>query len=159
MSGGLGEQLSFWTLVPFALMLGAVALLPVIAGRWFHRTRNKGIVSLVLGLPTVVYLVAAFGHTGAESVGHTAEEYISFILLLLALYTISGGIYLTGNLVATPLTNLASWRAGRCSPTSSAHGRLDASSSGRYSGPTPSASMAAIPWCSLYLRSATSGGC
>ena len=36
----------------------------------------------------------------------TAEEYVSFIILLLALFTISGGIYLTGNLVATPRTNL-----------------------------------------------------
>ena len=37
----------------------------------------------------------------------TGEEYISFIVLLTALFTISGGIYLTGNLLGTPLTNVA----------------------------------------------------
>ena len=93
-------------------MLLAVALLPLIAGRWFHRNRNKGVVALVLGLPTVVYMMLAFGGEGATSVGRATEEYASFILLLLALYTISGGIYLTGNLVAKPLTNLAFLAAG-----------------------------------------------
>ncbi len=93
-------------------MLLAVALMPVIAGHWFHRNRNKAIVSLVLGLPTVIYVIAAFGRTGADSVARTVEEYASFILLLVALYTISGGIYLTGNLIATPRHNLAFLAAG-----------------------------------------------
>lgn len=108
----LGEQLHPWTLAPFVLMLLAVALMPLIARCWFHRNLNKGIVSAVLGVPTAVYLMAAFGSEGATAVGHAAEEYASFILLLLALYTISGGIYLTGNLVAKPLTNLAFLAAG-----------------------------------------------
>ncbi len=103
----IGEQLSVWTIVPFVLMLGSVALLPVIAGHWYHRNLNKGVVSAVLGVPVVVYVLVAFGHAGGESVAYSAEEYVSFILLLLALYTISGGIYLTGNLVATPMVNLA----------------------------------------------------
>jgi Na+/H+ antiporter NhaD/arsenite permease-like protein len=103
----LGQQLGSWAIAPFALMLLAVAVLPLAAGDWFHHNRNKGIVALVLGLPTVVYLVAAFGRPGLESVAHAAEEYLSFITLLVALYTISGGIYLTGNLVARPQTNLA----------------------------------------------------
>jgi Na+/H+ antiporter NhaD/arsenite permease-like protein len=102
----LGGQLGFWAVVPFALMLLAVAILPLVAEPWFGRNRNKAIVAAVLGVPTVAYLVAAFGHLGLDRAGSTGEEYVSFIVLLFALFTISGGIYLTGNLVATPRTNL-----------------------------------------------------
>ena len=107
MSAELGDQIAPWTLVPFFCMLLSVAVLPLVAGPWFHHNRNKGLVALALGLPTVIYLVAQFGLVGLESVGDTAREYVSFIVILSALYVISGGIYLTGNLVATPRTNLA----------------------------------------------------
>jgi Na+/H+ antiporter NhaD/arsenite permease-like protein len=106
-SGGLGEQLGPWTLAPFVCMLFAVAILPLVAGRWFHKNRSKALVALVLGLPTVIYLIATYGHLGLDSVVVTAEDYVSFIVLLAALYTVSGGIFLTGNLMATPRTNLA----------------------------------------------------
>jgi len=103
----LGNQLHYWTIAPFACMLVAIAVLPLVASRWFHRNRNKAIVSAVLGIPTLVYLLVRFGHLGLEVAATTGEEYVSFIVLLLALFTISGGIYLTGNLLATPRTNLA----------------------------------------------------
>jgi len=103
----LGQQLEFWTLAPFACMLLAIAILPLTCPHWFEPNRHKAIVAFVLGAPTVIYLVARFGHLGWEMAGHTAAEYVSFILLLFALYTISGGLYLTGNLVARPSTNLA----------------------------------------------------
>lgn len=103
----IGEQLEFWSLVPFACMLLAVALLPLLAESWFCRNRNKAVVAAVLGVPTLIYLFADFGRPGLDLAATTAEEYVSFIILLLALFAISGGIYLTGNLVATPRTNLA----------------------------------------------------
>ncbi len=108
----LGPQLPFWTILPFALMLLAVAILPLAAETWFARNRNKAIVACVLGLPTVIYLVAVFGDLGLDRAGSTAEEYVSFIVLLLALFAISGGIYLTGNLIATPAHNLGFLAAG-----------------------------------------------
>src|SRR5665648_1281324 len=61
----------------------------------------------VFGVPVVLYLVVRFGSEGLSEVLSTGEEYISFIVLLTALFTISGGIYLTGNLLGTPLTNVA----------------------------------------------------
>jgi Na+/H+ antiporter NhaD/arsenite permease-like protein len=108
----LGQQLGFWTIVPFALMLLAVAILPLAAESWFGRNRNKAIVAAVLGVPTVIYLVTVFGQLGLDRTGSTSQEYISFIVLLFALFTISGGIYLTGNLVATPRHNLGFLAAG-----------------------------------------------
>jgi Na+/H+ antiporter NhaD/arsenite permease-like protein len=103
----VGKQLGYWTIVPFVLMLLAIALLPLICGHWFERNRNKAIVSALLGIPTVVYLLVAFGGDGLHLAKKTGEDYLSFILLLAALYTISGGIHVTGNAVATPRHNLA----------------------------------------------------
>jgi len=103
----LGQQLGFWTLAPFALMLISIAVLPLAATHWFEHNRNKAIVSAILGVPTVAYLIAAHGELGLHMAAHTAEEYVSFIMLLLTLFAISGGIHLTGNLLATPRVNLA----------------------------------------------------
>jgi Na+/H+ antiporter NhaD/arsenite permease-like protein len=106
-SNELGAHLELWTLAPFVCMLLAVAVLPLVAGSWYHRNQNKALVALVLGLPTVVYIITRFGRQGLEVAAATAEEYIAFIVLLFALYVISGGIYLTGNLLGTPRTNMA----------------------------------------------------
>jgi Na+/H+ antiporter NhaD/arsenite permease-like protein len=103
----LGRQLGFWAVIPFALMLVAMAVLPLAAARWFHRNRNKAIVAAVLGVPTVSYLLVAFGHVGLTAVAQTSRDYISFMVLLFALFTISGGIYIAGDIRATPRTNLA----------------------------------------------------
>ena len=55
----------------------------------------------VLGLPVVPY-VASFD---ATVVAHTLLEYVSFIALLGALFVISGGIVLRGDIRATPEVN------------------------------------------------------
>ena len=47
-----------------------------------------------------------FGDLGFDRAVSTGHEYVSFIALLFTLFAISGGIYLTGNLVATPKHNL-----------------------------------------------------
>jgi Na+/H+ antiporter NhaD/arsenite permease-like protein len=103
----LGRQLGFWTIIPFVLMLLATAVLPLAAGPWFHRNRNKALVAAVLGVPTVAYLLVGFGHVGLTVAAQTARDYISFMVLLFALFTISGGIYIAGDIRATPRTNLA----------------------------------------------------
>src|SRR5262245_37159901 len=92
-----------YTVVPFVVMLLAIALGPLWVPRWWESNGNKLIVSAVLGLPILVmYLVRRPGALGAM-----AEEYVSFIVLLAGLYVISGGVLLRGDLEATPLTNVA----------------------------------------------------
>jgi Na+/H+ antiporter NhaD/arsenite permease-like protein len=87
--------------VPFVVMLLAIAVCPVWVPRWWESNRNKLLVAAALGVPVLVaYLVR---HPGALL--GMAEEYISFIILLSSLYAISSGIRLTGDLEATPLTN------------------------------------------------------
>jgi Na+/H+ antiporter NhaD/arsenite permease-like protein len=106
MTEQLGEALSIWLVLPFAGLLLSIAILPLTAEHWFEKNRNRAIVAAVFGVPVVLYLLVRFGSEGLTEVLYTGEEYISFIVLLTALFTISGGIYLTGNLLGTPLTNV-----------------------------------------------------
>lgn len=89
---------------PFALLLLAIAGLPLIAEHWWHSNRNKGIVAAILALPVAGYLWF-LGEPGRAALGHELVEYFSFISLLLALYVISGGIVLRGDMEGKPLTN------------------------------------------------------
>src|SRR5438552_15192343 len=82
-------EVSWLLIVPFVLMLLAIALLPLIAGHWWEHNGNKIFVSLALGLPIAGYLLLQ-GEAGWHSVLHTLREYAEFMVLLGALYIISG---------------------------------------------------------------------
>lgn len=105
---GMHFEVAYWSIVPFVLMLGAIAILPIVAEHFWHKNLNKAIVSLVLAAPVVGYLCWLHGPTqGASTHGllRVLEEYASFIILLGALYTISGGIVVDGDIQARPVTN------------------------------------------------------
>ncbi len=106
MDASLGNSLGLWLVVPFAGMLLAIALLPSLAPRWVAHDRNLGLVAAAFGVPVVAYLLVRHGNQGAQAVGDLAHEYVSFMMLLAALYTVAGGIFLRGDLLATPRTNV-----------------------------------------------------
>jgi Na+/H+ antiporter NhaD/arsenite permease-like protein len=106
-----------WT-APFVMLLLAIAVLPLVpaTAHWWHRNSSKLLVACALGAATLVYYVVWHGYHGAEpglaSVGALLRhavlaEYVPFIVLLFALYTIAGGIELSGDLRARPSTNTA----------------------------------------------------
>jgi Na+/H+ antiporter NhaD/arsenite permease-like protein len=97
----LGHQLPLWSVVPFVAMLLCIALLPLAAGRFWEHNRNKALVSLILGLPVAVWI----GALQFSRLTHTAHEYVAFIVLLGALFVISGGIVVRGTLAGTPGLN------------------------------------------------------
>lgn len=100
-SEDIGKTLSpFWVL-PFALLLLSIAFIPLIKGHWWEHNKNKAIISFILALPIAIFLFVIDYH----HLIHTGLEYFSFIVLLGALFTISGGIVLTGDIRATPLIN------------------------------------------------------
>ncbi len=94
----------WWAVIPFALLLVAIAVLPLVpatARRW-ERNSLKLAVALVCGLPVAGwYLTAGAG----AAIGHAVVEYLQFITVLLALFVISGGIFWTGDIRATPRNN------------------------------------------------------
>src|SRR5262245_1899834 len=97
----LGRVLPLWSVTPFVLMLLGIAIIPLWWPHFWESNRSKALVSAVLGVPVALYVVL---HDPAI-LAHTTLEYVSFLALLGALYTISGGVVLRGDLRATPLVN------------------------------------------------------
>jgi Na+/H+ antiporter NhaD/arsenite permease-like protein len=91
--------------IPFLAYLLGVALLPIFFGPFWESHRNKLIVALGASAPVACYLLSAPG--GGALLGRTACDYLSFVALLAALFTISGGISLSGALVGSPRVNVA----------------------------------------------------
>ena len=92
-----------YAVAPFVFMLLAIAVGPLWVPHWWGSNRNKLVVTAALGLPILALYLA---RRPSALVG-MAEEYVSFMVLLAGLYAIAGGIRLTGDLEATPLTNTA----------------------------------------------------
>jgi Na+/H+ antiporter NhaD/arsenite permease-like protein len=104
------ELTPLWTVLPFVFYLLGIALVPIVLGHFWESNRNKLIVALLASTPVLAYLSGA-PHGGAL-LGRTACDYLSFMALLAALFTISGGICLRGALVGSPLVNTAFLAAG-----------------------------------------------
>lgn len=94
----------FWMILPFVGLLLGIALLPMLAGHFWHSNLRKALVSTLFALPVIAFLYTT-GEPGLEMLQHALQEYSSFIVLLFALYTISGGIVVEGSFPATSLTN------------------------------------------------------
>jgi Na+/H+ antiporter NhaD/arsenite permease-like protein len=97
----LGQTLPLWAIVPFVGLLLSIALLPLRAPHFWERHKNKGLVAFFWSLPVVVYFLFNMPHELVLSM----KDYTSFLLLLTALFIISGGIVLKGDLRATPEVN------------------------------------------------------
>jgi len=94
-----------WAIAPFLVYLVSIAALPLFAGRFWEHNRNKLLVAALVSAPVIAFLLHGDAGTGARMLLHTACDYAAFIALLGALFTISGGICLSGSLVGTPLVN------------------------------------------------------
>jgi Na+/H+ antiporter NhaD/arsenite permease-like protein len=101
----MGATLSLVSVLPFVALLLCIAILPLAAGPWWEHNRNKAIVAGVLAAMVAIYLVAFYPKQGPHELLDKLREYASFIILLAALYVISGGIYIRGSLSGTPLAN------------------------------------------------------
>ncbi len=100
-----GSTMPLWWALPFAGLLLSIATGPLLFSHfWEH---HYGKITTFWAALVVVPLVAAFGvPLAAEAVLHALlTEYMSFIILLFALFTISGGILVAGNIHGTPLVN------------------------------------------------------
>ncbi len=94
-------ELPLITALPFVALLLVIALAPLIVPKWWHHNRNKALVSLAISAPILLYL----GSTAPELLNEKFHEYLSFIVVIAALYVIAGGIHVEGSLAGTPLVN------------------------------------------------------
>ena len=103
----IGRLLDGVWAVPFAGMLLSIAVFPLLApGFW---SQHFGKVSAFWALAYLAPFVALHGwELGLYQVVHTAMlEYVPFVILLLTLFTITGGVHLSGTLVGRPAVNTA----------------------------------------------------
>lgn len=112
---------SLLSVLPFVILLLCIALLPLFHGthHWWERNQNKLLISVALGLLTLLYYQfrpAGFLHDGHHSepglgaviaVLNVAflKDYIPFMAMLFSLYTISGGIRWEIRMKPTPMVN------------------------------------------------------
>ncbi len=113
-----GSGLSLIWTIPFAGILLSIAICPLINEEWWHH--NFGKISAFWGSLLVIPMIFYFGFEATlyEVLHAYLLEYFPFIILLLALFTISGGVRIKGYLKGTPEVNtgilligtlLASW--------------------------------------------------
>ena len=122
----------YWMALPFALLLGAIAVFPLIPSllHWWENNLHRFYIAGGLAALTLLYYLCvhstpihadwpaahlAMPAPTGLNLGQTAEvlanailsEFVPFIVLLFSLYTICGGIRIAGDLPAHPLTNTA----------------------------------------------------
>lgn len=96
-------DMPLWALTPFVLMLAMIAIGPLMFHHWWEENKNKLIVSLVLGIPTAIYLI--FQNLTGALLHQILFDYVPFIILLGSLFVITGGIHLKGDIEAKPWIN------------------------------------------------------
>ena len=95
---------AWWSIIPFVLLLGCIAVLPLIPAteKIWDRNLVKLIVALILGVPIALWFLLSGEST---TVIHALLEYFQFIVLIGSLFVASGGIFLVGDIKATPRNN------------------------------------------------------
>ena len=93
-----GSQLSAIWGLPFAGILLSIALLPLLAPSFWHHHFGKITAAWAAAFFLPFMAVFGFGAAAAGLAHALLAEYIPFIVLLTALYTVAGGIHIRGNL-------------------------------------------------------------
>ena len=101
----IGSVLPLWAILPFVGILLSIALMPLIAPHFwhYHFPKVSAFWALTLALPFIYF----FRDVAVYEIAHIfIIDYIPFIILLWALFTVSGGIYVKGSLKGTPAVNV-----------------------------------------------------
>lgn len=110
--------------LPFGVLLLCIALFPLMhsTSHWWEHNSSKFMVAAGCAVVVVLYYAFAYGHGVVDHGTHVMSEpgipaavvilkaailseFVPFIVLLFALYVISGGINIAGSMRGTPMTN------------------------------------------------------
>jgi len=84
-------------------MLLSIAVFPLFWNHFWEKNKNKLYVAIALSIPVIIYLLANnFSH---QLIHTMLFDYVPFLILLGALFTITGGILLSGDIAAKPKVN------------------------------------------------------
>jgi len=113
----IGTILPIWSVIPFAGMLLSIAILPLVMPHFWHEHFGK--VSAFWALVFAAPFLLVYHRVALYEIIHIyIIDYIPFIILLWGLFTIAGGIVVSGSLKGSPAVNtillligtiLASW--------------------------------------------------
>jgi Na+/H+ antiporter NhaD/arsenite permease-like protein len=99
MSGGFPT----WTVLPFTSLVLGIAALPMVVPNLWGKLSFQAAVSAACAAPIVVFLLQG-GHS--DHLVQSATSYASFIATIGALYVVTSGIFVSGDIEATPRTNV-----------------------------------------------------
>ena len=100
-----GSRLGVAWAIPFAGILLSIALMPLAVPQFWHYHFGKVSAAWTLAFFLPFAYFFGVGAAGANLAHAMLGEYIPFIILLTALYTVAGGIYIRGNLHGSPALN------------------------------------------------------
>jgi Na+/H+ antiporter NhaD/arsenite permease-like protein len=109
-----GAQMGWFWALPFAGILLSIATGPLLFSQLWHH--HYGTIAAGWAVLTLVALGTGFGPSQAAHafVHAMLAEYMSFIILLFALYVVAGGLHITGNFGGRPWTNVLILAFGAC---------------------------------------------
>ena len=100
-----GAELPLLWALPFAGLLLSIAIVPLFAAHFWHAHFGKVAAAWAVAL-LVPFLLIFGADVTLHHVAHAMlEEYVPFVVILFALYTIAGGICFRGSFVGTPWLN------------------------------------------------------
>ena len=102
-----GQDLSPLWSIPFIGIILSIAVLPLFAPKLWDHHYGKITAAWTLLFFIPLFFTYDFSITANIFAHAFLEEYIPFILLLLVLFAASGGIHISGNLVASPKFNVS----------------------------------------------------
>lgn len=92
-----------WALLPFPALVLAIAVVPALLPRLWHRHTFQLALSVLCALPIVGFCVA---HGRLAELASSMHGYLTFVLTLGALFVAAGGVSVRGGVAATPRNNV-----------------------------------------------------
>ena len=98
----LGAAPPLWILAPFVILLGAIAMGPLLTPKLWHERYH--VFSVCMAAIVMTYYL--IGRRQADPLIHSLQEYVSFMALIGSLFVVTGGIHLGVAGEATPFRNV-----------------------------------------------------
>jgi Na+/H+ antiporter NhaD/arsenite permease-like protein len=106
----MAYQANPWMILPFGLLLAAMALGPLLFRPWWEKHYGKTV--LALGAATVGYYLLVLPAGAGHAVVQAGRDYLGFIALVGSLFVVSGGLHISVKGEATPAANVLFLLAG-----------------------------------------------
>lgn len=91
------------SVIPFVILLLCIAFLPLMkwTRHWWEKNTNRALISAILGIPVIFYVI----NHDPQRLIHTGIEYAQFFSYIASLFIVASGIFVKGNLIASPKIN------------------------------------------------------